>query len=120
MAAKLICVSIFIEVKLTALLASMTSIPPGNRRKTADKVPANEQEQQIYKFVSENAGVTTAQALLKALYLATFEATKKWTMPVRNWGGRSVESWQSCIQTGFMIRNLPNQSNNTSRISGCS
>lgn len=26
------------------------------------------------------------QALLKALYLATFEATKKWSMPVRNWG----------------------------------
>lgn len=26
------------------------------------------------------------QALLKALYLATFEAVKKWTMPVRNWG----------------------------------
>ena len=25
-------------------------------------------------------------ALLKALYLATFEATKKWTMPVKNWG----------------------------------
>ena len=24
--------------------------------------------------------------LLKALYLATFEATKKWTMPIRNWG----------------------------------
>lgn len=26
------------------------------------------------------------QALLKALYLATFEATKKWTMPIRNCG----------------------------------
>lgn len=26
------------------------------------------------------------QALLKALYLATSEATKKWTMPIRNWG----------------------------------
>ena len=26
------------------------------------------------------------QALLKALYLATFEATKRWTMPIRNWG----------------------------------
>ncbi len=26
------------------------------------------------------------KALLKALYLATFEATKKWTMPFRNWG----------------------------------
>ena len=25
-------------------------------------------------------------SLLKALYLATFEATKKWTMPIRNWG----------------------------------
>ena len=25
-------------------------------------------------------------ALLKALYLATFEATKKWTMTIRNWG----------------------------------
>ena len=25
-------------------------------------------------------------ALLKALYLSTFEATKKWSMPIRNWG----------------------------------
>ena len=25
-------------------------------------------------------------ALLKALYPATFEATKKWTMSIRNWG----------------------------------
>lgn len=25
-------------------------------------------------------------ALLKALYLSTFEATKKWTVPLRNWG----------------------------------
>jgi len=28
----------------------------------------------------------SAQALQKALYLATLEATKKWTMPIRNWG----------------------------------
>lgn len=26
------------------------------------------------------------QALLKALYLSTFEATRKWSMPIRNWG----------------------------------
>lgn len=26
------------------------------------------------------------QALLKALYLATYEAAPKWTMPIRNWG----------------------------------
>ena len=25
-------------------------------------------------------------ALLKALYLATFQATKKWTLHLRNWG----------------------------------
>ena len=37
--------------------------PPLNRRQTADKVPVNEQEQQIYKYVSENAGITTAQAM---------------------------------------------------------
>jgi transposase-like protein len=29
---------------------------------------------------------TSSQALLKALYLATFEIAKKWTMPIRNWG----------------------------------
>ena len=63
MVAKLICVSIFIEVRLTALLTSMTSITPLNRRETADKVPTNEQEQQIYKYVSENVGITTAQAM---------------------------------------------------------
>ena len=28
----------------------------------------------------------SSQALLKALYLAAFEATKKLTMPIRNWG----------------------------------
>ena len=26
------------------------------------------------------------KALLKALYLSTMEATKKWTQPLRNWG----------------------------------
>ena len=28
----------------------------------------------------------SSQALLKALYLSTFEVAKKWTMPIRNWG----------------------------------
>lgn len=31
----------------------------------------------------------SSQTLLKALYLATFKATKKWTMPIRNWGKAS-------------------------------
>lgn len=30
-------------------------------------------------------------SLLKALYLATYELTKKWTMPVRNWGAVYAE-----------------------------
>ena len=28
----------------------------------------------------------SSQALLKALYLATFEAVKKWTLPIKGWG----------------------------------
>jgi transposase-like protein len=39
-------------------------------------------------------------ALLKALYLATHEITKKWTVPLRNWGQVPWESWRSCIRTG--------------------
>lgn len=35
---------------------------------------------------SQQSVFPSQQALLKALYLATFEATKKWTMPIRNWG----------------------------------
>lgn len=38
-------------------------------------------------------------ALLKALYLSTFEATKKWTMPIRNWG--QVYGWASCTRDGY-------------------
>ena len=37
--------------------------PPSNCRETAFKLPANEQEQKIYKYVLENAGITTAQAM---------------------------------------------------------
>lgn len=39
-------------------------------------------------------------ALLKALYLATFELTKKWTLPVRNWG--MVHSELSIMYPGRM------------------
>ena len=37
--------------------------PPLNRWETADKMPTNEQEQKIYKYVLENVGITTAQAM---------------------------------------------------------
>ena len=60
-----ICVSIFIEIRLTALFTLMILIPPLNRRQTANKVPDttdkmpdssngempdNVQEQQIYRI----------------------------------------------------------------------
>src|SRR5699024_10073831 len=36
---------------------------PLTRRETADKLPANEQEQKIYEYVLENTNITTAQAM---------------------------------------------------------
>lgn len=40
-----------------------------------------------YRWLNRQRSVFPCDtALLKALYLATFEATKKWTMPIRNWG----------------------------------
>lgn len=40
-----------------------------------------------YRRLNSQRSVFPGQsALLKALYLSTFEATKKWTMPIRNWG----------------------------------
>ena len=35
---------------------------------------------------SQRSVFPTAASLMKALYLATYEATRKWTMPLRNWG----------------------------------
>ena len=36
---------------------------PENCRKTAGRLPINEQEHQIYKYVLENGSITTAQAM---------------------------------------------------------
>ena len=38
------------------------------------------------KRTRQRSVFTSDMALLKALYLSTFEATKKWTMTIRNWG----------------------------------
>lgn len=40
-----------------------------------------------YKRLNRQRSVfPSGKSLLKALYLATFESTKKWSMPIRNWG----------------------------------
>ena len=41
----------------------------------------------IYRKLNRQRSVFPSNgALLKALYLSTFEATKKWSLPIRNWG----------------------------------
>lgn len=41
----------------------------------------------MYRRLNSHRSVFPSdQALLKALYLSTFEGTKKWSMPIRNWG----------------------------------
>ena len=49
---------------------------------------------------SQRSVFPSAGALLKALYLATFEATKKWSMPVRNW--RSILGELAVMYEGRM------------------
>lgn len=41
---------------------------------------------QFRRLNAQRSVFSSDQALLKALYLSTFEATKKWTMSIRNWG----------------------------------
>lgn len=40
----------------------------------------------LRRLNSQRSVFPSDTALLKALYLATFETTKKWIMPLRNWG----------------------------------
>lgn len=41
---------------------------------------------QFRRLNAQRSVFPSDQALLKALYLSTFEATRKWTMSIRNWG----------------------------------
>ncbi|MFN8865291.1 MAG: IS256 family transposase [Flavobacteriales bacterium] len=40
----------------------------------------------IRKYTKNKMSFPTDDAVLKAVYLSIHEATKKWTMPIRNWG----------------------------------
>lgn len=56
-------------------------------RKTIYTTNAIESLNSTFKRLNRQRSVfPTSTALLKALYLATFEATKKWSLPIRNWG----------------------------------
>ena len=56
-------------------------------RKVIYMINAIESLNSTYRKLNRQRSVRPSDtALLKALYLATFEATKKWTMSIRNWG----------------------------------
>lgn len=58
-----------------------------NVRKVIYTTNAIESLNATYRKLNRQRSVFPSDtALLKALYLSTFEATKKWTMPLRNWG----------------------------------
>ena len=40
----------------------------------------------IRKYTKNKLSFPTDDAVIKSVYLAVSEATKKWTMPIRNWG----------------------------------
>ena len=40
----------------------------------------------IRKYTRNKLSFPTDEAVMKSVYLAVREATRKWTMPVRNWG----------------------------------
>ncbi len=41
----------------------------------------------IRKYTKNKLSYPTDEAVMKSVYLAVREATKKWSMPIRNWGG---------------------------------
>ncbi|WP_376765849.1 transposase [Chitinophaga polysaccharea] len=40
----------------------------------------------IRKYTKNKLSFPTDEAVLKSVYLALREVSKKWTMPIRNWG----------------------------------
>ncbi|EEG87987.1 hypothetical protein COPCOM_03909 [Coprococcus comes ATCC 27758] len=56
------------------------------RNRNYDATNAIESLNSTYRKLNRQRSVFPSDtALLKALYLATFEATKKWTSTIRNW-----------------------------------
>ena len=65
--------------------AVYAALKPGYRLIDTAKYYGIESLNATYRNLNRQRSVFPSdQALLKALYLSTFEATKKWTMPLRN------------------------------------
>ena len=66
----------------------------------------------------QRSNIPKRQTLLKALYLATFETTKKWSMPIRNWGKvRGEFSLYTLTDCQHNIHSLPQKTAFTEKLS---
>ena len=89
---------------LSSLRMSGKSFTPRMRLKVWIPVTENS-KRQCSVFPSD-------QALRKALYLATFEATKKWTQPILNWGqacGEMCIMYEGSLPYWSKKRQLPKE-----------
>ncbi|WP_281680248.1 transposase [Synergistes jonesii] len=83
----------------------ISNFPPRSRRSFIQKViyttNAIESLSSTYRRLNSQRSVFPSVApLMKALYLISFEATKKWSIPVRNW--RSILGESSVIFEAWM------------------
>lgn len=53
---------------------------------TEYKIEKEKMNRQIRKVTKNKGSFPTDDALFKLLYLAVIDASKKWTMPIREWG----------------------------------
>ena len=61
--------------------------PFDNRKMVCSVSKCDEALNSCYRRLNKQRSIfPSSQALMKALYLGTFEIAKKWTMPIRNWG----------------------------------
>lgn len=67
-------------------LSTMFKYPPEIRTLIYTTNAIENFNRQLRKVTKTKSAFVSDDALLKILYLATMNITKKWTMPIRNWG----------------------------------
>jgi transposase-like protein len=67
-------------------LSEFFKYPPEIRRAIYTTNAVESMHYQLRKVIKNRSQFSTDDAILKILYLAIRNASKKWTMPIRNWG----------------------------------
>jgi putative transposase len=66
-------------------IAAMVEFPPGIRKAMYTTNAIESVNSVIRKFTRNRKQYPNEESALKLVYLAIHEASKKWTMPIRNW-----------------------------------